>query len=121
MNIEKWKTHEFSTGSFAGKDYLTFQQQMKTDLKKRAADMGFELTRFDPNHYEFSAVLSKQVHEEKKYIYVSISDVRFFKNAWADHVLVRTMAHDKDWTGGRNTYCRWDQVLEQAERLIDRN
>lgn len=118
MKINEWKNHEFSTGGIAGEDYKKFQRQMKTDLKKQAVKEGFELHSFDPGHYEFSAVLSKQIGNEERFIYVSISDVRFFKNHWADHVLVRTMKHDHDWTGGRNTFCRWEDVAEHAVSLL---
>lgn len=118
MKINEWKKHEFSTGCTTGEDYKKFQHQMKSDLKKQAAKEGLELHRFNPNHYEFSAVLSKNFDSETRFVFVSISDVRFFKNQWADHVLVRTMAHDHDWTGGRNTFCRWEDVAEHAVSLL---
>ena len=37
-------------------------------------------------------------------MYMSISDVRFFKNEWYNHILFRTAKSEKDFTGGTNLY-----------------
>lgn len=116
--IEKWLNTEFSSGSTTGKDYLKFQREMKTNLKRQAEAAGGRLHLFNKNHYEFSAVLAFDTGNETKYIYVSICDVRFFKDQWYTSVLVRTMEHDKDWHGGRNTTTTWTQVGMHARSLI---
>ena len=114
--MSRWLGHKFSTGSFPGEDYLKFQRNAKADLKKNAESYGFEIHKFSKNHYSFSAVLNEKNSE--KFIYVSISDVRFWQDEWANHVLIRTMAHDSDWTGGHNNYCTWDEIGEKAKRLV---
>lgn len=114
--MNKWLNHQFSTGVYTGEDYLKFQRDARTDLKKQANATGFDLHQFNKNHYNFSAVLRHR--ETGKFVYVSISDVRFFNNQWFDHVLIRTMAHDKDWTGGMNNYCQWDEIGHAALRLV---
>ncbi len=58
------------------------------------------------------------ITDGSKYIYVSISDVRYNPRVF-DEVLYRTMAHDKDWRGGRNLYCHWNDVGEACRKLID--
>lgn len=107
----KWDEHEFSTGSYAGKDYLEFQKDCRSDLKKMAKENDMELVSFNKNHYCFSAVLKD---DEDRYVYVSQSDVRFFMK---DEVLVRSMEHEKDWSGGRNTFCTWGEVGERAKAI----
>ncbi len=118
MNYDKWKKHEFSTGGIAGKDYLKFQNEMKKDLKRMSEEQGIELKKFTKNHYCFSAVL---FHEKtKEYAYVSISDVRFFSNEWFNHVLVRSMQHEKDYTGRTNYFCAWNDVVKEAKNIMTR-
>lgn len=117
MNYTKWLNHEFSTGPFAGKDYLDFQKEMRVDLKKIAAANGFVLHKFNKNHYEFSAVLKDR--ERDVFVYINIADVRFFKNQWYDRVLYRTMKHDTDWSGGRNNFTNWENIGREARALVN--
>ena len=42
--------------------------------------------------------------DKDRYIYMSISDVRYFPCEWVENILIRTMQHDKDWSGGTNHY-----------------
>lgn len=122
--MEKWLQHEFSTGSVAGDDYQKFQKEAKAELKKTAAQCGLTLHCFNKNHYCFSAVLKQEAEkaEDVRYVYVSISDVRFVKNEWYNNVLCRIMANDKDWSGkgGNNNYTSWSLVAEKAKELIEK-
>lgn len=101
--LDRWLGHQFSSGSIAGEDYLKFQRESKRVLKELAGEAGYDLYRFNPNHYCFSAVL--QQIEGGAFAYVSASDVRFGKDEWATHLLYRQMKHEEDWTGGPNHYC----------------
>lgn len=69
---------------------------------KQAAAAGYKLYKFNKNHYCFSAVL--QDEETGRYVYVTVGDVRRTYK-WDGDVLYHTMAHEKDWTGGRNHFC----------------
>lgn len=113
MKRDKWLNHQFSSGSYAGDDYLKFQRDCKSDLNKMAKDNGLTLHKFMKNHYCFSAVLKT---EDDKFIYVSHSDVRH-KLLNSDQILVRTMKHDEDWTGGFNNFCKWNNIGEFAKKL----
>ena len=73
-----------------------------------------ELYSFCKNHYEFSAVVKS--NKTNQFYYISISDVRYWKNEWANHILYRTMEHDKDWTGGSN---RYSTLKELEENLLN--
>lgn len=107
--------HEFSTGGYAGKDYLDFQRAAKRDLKKIAQSAGFQMHSFNPNHYCFSAVLRQE--SSGAFVYVSVSDVRSGGRVWYNRVLYRTMRHEKDWTGGFNNFCAWNELAEGLTRL----
>lgn len=106
--LKKWIGHKFSSGCDTEKDYLAFQKDARADLRKQAASAGYKLYQFNKNHYCFSAVL--QHKETGSYVYISIADVRSGLWRWYEEVLYRTMAHEKDWTGGPNRFCTWDGI-----------
>lgn len=112
-SVKSYRNYVFSSGCTTGSDYQTFERRCKFELNKMGKERGFNLHTFHKNHYEWTAVLEKN----GKFIYVSISDVRYFDN-WYDHVLVRTMAHEKDWHGGYNNFTSWDNVIDLADKLI---
>ena len=107
--------HEFSSGPTTGEDYKSFQTKYRNWLRKEMRGYNVKLY---PNHYEFSAVIEKPDVDPTKsrYVYLAISDVRYFKRQWATSILVRTMRHSKDWTGGSNWYCS----IADARRTVDR-
>lgn len=113
--MDKWLNFQFSTGTATGPDYKEFQKAARADLRKQAKAAGYELYKFNPNHYEFSAVLKNSATGQ--FVYVAISDVRFFRNEWYTNVLYRTMAHDKDWTGGQNQRCEWPEIKDRLARM----
>ena len=81
----------------------------RRELRAMAKRLGAELT-FDPMYFEFSAFFSKG----GKHVYVHVWDVRFnVCGHWYEHVLYRTAASTKDYTGGSNHYTSYDG-LEQA-------
>ncbi len=109
-----WENHMFSTGTRTGEDYLEFQKDSKKDLQKMCKDNGLKVFKFNPNHYCFSAILT----DGEKYVYVSQSDVRFTNDI--DNILIRSMAHSKDYSGGRNQFTSWENVGEEAVRIMER-
>lgn len=118
MDYKKWLLHEFSTGPAPGRDYIEFQRQMRLDLKKQAEANGLELHSFNKNHYCFTAVLKDK--ESDRFIYVSLNDVRGLKDRLYNCILIRMMEHEKDWTGGSNNWCCWNQVGVRARELVER-
>lgn len=99
--LKKYLDYEFSTGVYTGNDYKTFQNKYINYLRSICKDNGWELVRALRNHYCFSAFIK---NDDNHYIYLSISDVRFFRNEWFNHVLIRTAKNEKDHTGGSNRY-----------------
>lgn len=87
-------------GCVTSPDYKTFERKYKNYIKKVANENDGELVEFLPSHYEFSCFVKRN----DKYVYISISDVRYFKNQWYNNILVRTATSDKDYKGGWNQY-----------------
>ena len=112
----KWYNHHFSTGIYPGEDYLQFERDCRSDLKKMAKENGLELYSFCKNQYCFFAILTNG----EKFVFVSISDVRYFGWNQNTSVLIRSMAHAKDLTGGMNNQCKWSDVGSAAAMIIKR-
>ena len=96
-------------------EYTDFQRNYKSVLKEIGKEIGFELHSFNKNHYNFSAVMKS--NSTNQFYYISISDVRYFKNEWANNILYRTMEHDHDWTGGSNRYSSLKNLSENLLNL----
>lgn len=104
-NINKLKqyiNYEFSTGCYTGNDYKTFQTKYINYLKTICKENNWSLIKVNKNHYCFSAFIKGGT--ENKYVYISISDVRYFNNDWYNHILVRTAKNEVDYKGGFNYY-----------------
>lgn len=115
--VKDWVDHEFSTGCYPGDDYLKFQRTARSELRKIAQSAGYSLHKFYPNHYEFSAVLRNDA--DGRYVYIAIHDVRGLAGRWYNEVLYRSMEHDKDWRGGTNRWCRWDELTDALIRFSE--
>lgn len=109
MFLDKWYNKEIEDdGAYTSAEYNLFQKNYREVLKDICKDIDFAIKEFHKNHYCFSAVLSSQKTEQL--FYISISDVRYFRNDWADNILYRTMEHEKDWTGGSNHYSKLNDL-----------
>lgn len=115
--LEKYLNYEFSTGCYTGKDYLTFQRKYINYLRALCNENGWELLVSNKGHYIFSAFIRNQAN---KHLYISISDVRFFKNDWYNHILIRCANHAKDYHGGGNNYTSLPNLTQTAEWLFGR-
>lgn len=96
-------------------EYKNFQTNYRSVIKDFCKNIGMELYSFNKNHYDFSAVIKS--NSSNQFYYVSISDVRYWKNEWANNILYRTMEHEKDWTGGSNRYSTLDNLPENLLTL----
>ena len=111
MTIRQYKGYAFESSCDRTPEYVAFEKQCKKELKAQCKKAGFNLHTFHPNHFEWSAVLEK----DGKFIYVSLSDVRYWD--WYNNVLIRTMAHAEDWHGGSNNRCSFNEIGDTALRL----
>ena len=112
MKVKDYRGVCFASSTYRTEQYIEFEKTCKRELKKQCAERGINLHRFLDNHFEWSAVLEK----EGKFVYVHLSDVRFWD--WYDDMLIRTMAYANDWHGGSNNKCSFNEIGEVAERLF---
>lgn len=99
-DLEKYIDYEFSSGCYTGEDYKQFQTKYVNYLRSLCKQNGWELVNVGRNHYEFTAFIKR----DSRYVYFSISDVRYWQNEWYKHILIRTANNEKDYTGGYNNY-----------------
>lgn len=102
--LKPFVDYHFSSGGYIGDDFKSFNTKFRNVIKK-ALPVGYEIHYWNRGHYHCSGVIKDDCG---RYIYFSIADVRYFENEWINDILIRTMSHDKDWTGGSN--CRTDII-----------
>ena len=101
-DLKKYLTYEFSTDAYTGEDYKSFERKYINYIKSLCKEYNWKFVKALKNHYRFSAFIK---NNENKYIYFSISGVRFFKNEWFLHILIRSAKDEKDYTSRQNKYC----------------
>ena len=115
-NLKKYLGYEFSSGCYTGNDYKSFQTKYINYLKAICKDNHWELVNVNKNHYCFSAFIKSA---EGRYVYLSISDVRYFTDEWFNHILVRTAKNEVDYKGGFNNYTTLEDLDGKIAILLD--
>jgi hypothetical protein len=99
--VNDYLNKEFSSGSTMDKDALEWMSASRTWWTRFCTQIGATNLDFRKNHYEWSlSFLYKG-----QWWYCSSGDVRF---KICKDMLIRTMRHSKDWTGGRNQYVPYE-------------
>ena len=112
-NLNDFKKWEFSTGTTIGIDFKVFAREFRKFVKKNLPE-GSELIDFCRGHYFISGFIKKG----QKFVYFSISDVRYFPNSWAENILIRTAKDENDYTGGSNGYTTLERFKEDVSKLL---
>ena len=99
-NLRSFYNYQFSSGGYIGDDFKSFNTKFRNFIK-RSLPNGWNINYWNRGHYYCSGVIETLEHQ---FIYFSIPDVRYFTFEWATNILIRTMKHNKDWTGGNNHY-----------------
>lgn len=95
-SIESTK-YEFESSSCRTPQYLAWHRLFKREFTAFLKSQGITVVKIGkPNHFDMSGFFQK----DAQWWYFRIEDLRWSK----DRMLVRTAAHDKDYTGGRNQY-----------------
>jgi len=87
----------FQSSSGTTKEWATFVTLFRNDLRKELDKVGAKNFVLNRGHFYIFGFFQL----ENQWYYFSISDVRFFPDK---RMLIRTVEHNKDWTGGANTY-----------------
>lgn len=112
--LQKYLNYEFSTDCYTDNDYKSFQTKYINYLKNVCTENNWELVRTMKNHYTFSVFIKSK----EKYVYLSISDVRFNPNNWWYCVLIRTAQNDNDFTGGQNNFTDLPKLTNKIKYLF---
>ena len=112
--LEKYLDYEFSSGVYAGEDYITFQTKYISYLRIICKANGWELINIGRNHYCFSAFIKCR----DKFVYLSISDVRGINNKWYHHILIRKAESEKDYRGDWNNYTTLPELQVSIAKLL---
>lgn len=115
QDLQKYLDYEFSTGSYTGEDYKTFQMKYINYLRSVCKDNDWTLVNVIRGHYEFSAFIRNQTG---RYVYFSISDVRFWRNEWYSRILIRTAESETDYHGGGNYHTRLPDLVSNVTSLF---
>ncbi len=113
--MNKWLTHQFSSGTRIGDDFKKFSTEYRKTLKKALADTGITIANYSRGHYDISGFLEK----DGKYVYFSVSDVRYYPAGWYTNILIRTATSLHDYTGGRNNYTTLDNLPSRVSMLFE--
>lgn len=111
--LQPFVNYVFSSGSYTGEDFNEFNTKFKKVIEKMLPD-NYSLHYWNKGHYYCSAVIKDN---EEHFIYMSISDVRHFPHEWVENILIRTMKHDKDWTGGTNKFTDLINFTKDIQKL----
>lgn len=116
-DLEKYLNYEFSSGCYVGDDYKTFQTKYINYLKTLCTKNNWKLVNTNKNHYEFSTFIKGGT--ENKYVYVSISDVRYFKNEWYKHILIRRAQNEVDYRGSFNNFTTLNELEGKIAQMLN--
>lgn len=115
-DLKQYLNYEFSSGCYTGEDYKAFQTKYINFLKAICRNNRWKLVNVGKNHYCFSAFIKGGT--ENKYVYLSISDVRYFSNEWYKHILIRTAKNEVDYHGGFNQYTSLENLEWNVAKLL---
>ena len=94
-----------------------FFRDFRSDLRDALKKVRLKIYRMKPNYYNVTAVISDP--EETHFVYLSIGDMRYEK-FWNERILIRTMAHAQDWTGGGNHWTDTEHLIDEIAWLMER-
>ena len=115
--LEDWAGIHFESSSGLTEEFAAFAKMFKQRIKRECEKNELSLCSFDRGHFYCSGFVGSQ--KTGRYIYFSISDVRYFSNSWLNNILIRTAEHIKDFTGGRNNSTDLKNFGQTAKALLD--
>lgn len=116
-DLNGYINYTFSSGCYTGEDYKIFERKYISFLKTICNNNNWKLVKVNKNHYCFFAFIKGGT--ENNYVYISISDVRYFNNDWYNHILVRTAKNETDYRGGFNHYTTLERLEGKVCELLN--
>lgn len=112
--IEKWRGFDFESSSSLTPEFAAFARDYKKHITA-ILPAGASLAAFNRGHFYCSGFIQRGA----KFVYFSMSDVRYQSGSWEKSILVRTAQHVKDYTGGSNNYADLENFTDRVERLLN--
>lgn len=124
--IKKWNGRTLQDdGSRVSKEYHSFQVAFFNAMRKIAASLGGELVNHSYGHYDMSGFIKRG----DKCVYFAYSNslgrggrscVNLKNDGnWISSMYCRTAANEKDYHGGRNNDCYFENCEDVIERLLN--
>lgn len=103
-------------GSSVSKEYKSFQQAMRREVKRLAEDAGATLVSYNSGHYDQSGF----VERDGMYVYFSYSNLDRCRVQLTGGFafFMRTASGPKDYHGGTNNNVNFSQFSETMEKLF---
>ena len=122
MKSKKWLGFDFQYDGWSENHEnksTAFEQWVRdtrSDLRTMLKGTGWELHSWKGNWFTASGFL---FHKEwGQWVYISVSDLRYWQDAWWDGMLIRTAENEKDFTGGCNQYCTFSDIREKLQKMF---
>lgn len=110
--IRGWIGYTFPSSSGKTPEWMAFYKDIQKHLHREFKGWKFKWSNM---HFEFSVFLTNPA--TNKIVYVSCSDVRYFKDRWYNNLLIRTAKTETDYTGGPNNWATLMDLRKTADRL----
>ena len=118
LRLKRYYGHVFDHGGCGiTEDAKMFLRRYRDWLKKLWSGI-YEIDVYK-NYYYLSAVVKSA---DGKFVYVNISDIRYWKDEWATSILIRRMKDEEDWSGagGPNHFTNISRLKEDVITLMER-
>lgn len=117
MTIKDWLNVEFVSSSIRTSEFSQFARDFRREIKK-ALPENSELCRYDKGHFEVFGFIFGFICRNRKYVYFSIADVRYWHNDWYINILIRIAGGEGDRIGRENNYTSLENFKENVEKLL---
>ena len=112
LRLKRYYGHVFAYGD---ENATLFLRRYRNWLKKLWSGI-YEIDVRN-GYYELYATVKSA---DGKFVYISISDIRYWQDEWATSILIRTMKDEKDYRGGPNHYTNIARLKEDVINLMER-
>ena len=124
--IKKWHNRVLEDcGSYVSKEFHSFQLAFINQLRKIAKNNGAEVVNPCYGHYDISCFIKKN----GKFVYLHYDNtlnsgrnvvcLMGFVSGCHAPMLIRTVKGEKDYSGGENNFCQFENCEELINNLLN--